>query len=81
MYRSVLTGLFEPTEGTAYIYDSNIRRHMDIIRQNLGICPQHNILFDRYMYMVIIVCIPPVCIGIVLLGICEIGCGKLYMYV
>ena len=48
--RSVLTGLFEPTVGTAYIYDSNIRRHMDIIRQNLGICPQHNILFDRYMY-------------------------------
>jgi ATP-binding cassette subfamily A (ABC1) protein 1 len=46
--RSVLTGLYEPTAGTAYIYGSNIRRHMDIIRQNLGICPQHNILFDRY---------------------------------
>ena len=47
--RSVLTGLYEPTAGTAYIYGSNIRRHMDIIRQNLGICPQHNILFDRYV--------------------------------
>lgn len=49
-----MTGLYEPTAGTAYIYGSNIRRHMDIIRQNLGICPQHNILFDRYvlyMYM------------------------------
>ena len=22
---------------------------MDIIRQDLGICPQHNILFDRYV--------------------------------
>ena len=49
----MLTGLYEPTAGTAFIYGSNIRKHMDIIRQNLGICPQHNILFDRYMYMYI----------------------------
>ena len=47
--RSLLTGLFEPTSGTASIYGNDIRRHMDIIRQSLGICPQHNVLFDKYV--------------------------------
>jgi len=42
-----VTGLFEPTAGTAYVYGNSIRRHMDIIRQSMGICPQHNILFDK----------------------------------
>lgn len=44
---SVLTGLFEPTAGTAHIYGLSIKRHMDMIRQSLGMCPQHNILFDN----------------------------------
>ena len=47
VYRSLLTGLFEPTSGTASVYGNDIRHHMDIIRQSLGICPQHNILFDK----------------------------------
>ena len=47
MIRSVLTGLFEPTGGTAHIYGCNIRTQMDLIRQNLGMCPQHNILIDQ----------------------------------
>lgn len=47
LYRSLLTGLFEPTSGTAHIYGNNIRSQMDLIRQNLGICPQHNILMDK----------------------------------
>lgn len=44
--RSILTGLFEPTDGTAYIYGYDIRSEMDNIRKSLGMCPQHNVLFD-----------------------------------
>ncbi|XP_053179119.1 phospholipid-transporting ATPase ABCA1 [Scomber japonicus] len=43
---SVLTGLFPPTWGTVYIKGMDIRYHMDIIRRTLGVCPQHNVLFD-----------------------------------
>lgn len=43
---SILTGLFEPTDGTAYIYGYDIRSEMDNIRKSLGMCPQHNVLFD-----------------------------------
>ena len=44
---SILTGLFPPTEGTAYIYGCDIRMDMDKIRRSLGMCPQHNVLFDK----------------------------------
>lgn len=44
--RSILTGLFPPTSGTAYILGKDIRFEMSTIRQNLGVCPQHNVLFD-----------------------------------
>ncbi|XP_069558445.1 phospholipid-transporting ATPase ABCA1 isoform X1 [Brachyistius frenatus] len=43
---SVLTGLFPPTSGTVYIKGMDIRNDMDIIRRTLGVCPQHNVLFD-----------------------------------
>ncbi|KAL7396790.1 hypothetical protein ABVT39_011869 [Epinephelus coioides] len=43
---SVLTGLFPPTSGTVYIKGMDIRYDMDIIRRTLGVCPQHNVLFD-----------------------------------
>ncbi|XP_016402853.1 retinal-specific ATP-binding cassette transporter-like, partial [Sinocyclocheilus rhinocerous] len=43
---SILTGLFPPTSGTAYIYGQDIRTEMDAIRQSLGMCPQYNILFN-----------------------------------
>uniref|UniRef100_A0A3P8SHL2 P-type phospholipid transporter n=1 Tax=Amphiprion percula TaxID=161767 RepID=A0A3P8SHL2_AMPPE len=45
---SILTGMFPPTSGTATIYGQDIRTDMDTIRQSLGMCPQHNILF-QYM--------------------------------
>ena len=48
---SILTGLFPPTSGTAFIYGEDIRFDMDRIRHNLGMCPQHNVLFDRYTTM------------------------------
>ncbi|XP_074136153.1 phospholipid-transporting ATPase ABCA1 [Sminthopsis crassicaudata] len=43
---SILTGLFPPTSGTAYILGKDIRSELSTIRQNLGVCPQHNVLFD-----------------------------------
>ena len=44
---SMLTGLFPPTSGTAYINGFDITTDIDLVRRSLGICPQHNILFDR----------------------------------
>ena len=44
---SLLTGLFEPTSGTAYINGYNIQKDQDEIRKSLGFCPQHNVLFDE----------------------------------
>ncbi|XP_036410765.1 retinal-specific phospholipid-transporting ATPase ABCA4-like [Megalops cyprinoides] len=44
---SILTGLFPPTSGTAHIYGKDILTEMDSIRQSLGMCPQHNILFQH----------------------------------
>ena len=46
-HRSLLTGLFPATSGDATIYGKSITRDMDIIRQSLGVCPQHNVLFDK----------------------------------
>lgn len=45
-FRSILTGLFPPTSGTAFILGKDIRSELSTIRQNLGVCPQHNVLFD-----------------------------------
>ncbi len=44
---SILTGLFPPSAGTARINGLDIRRDMDSIRTSLGMCPQHNVLFDK----------------------------------
>uniref|UniRef100_A0AAY4A5Y8 P-type phospholipid transporter n=1 Tax=Denticeps clupeoides TaxID=299321 RepID=A0AAY4A5Y8_9TELE len=43
---SILTGLFAPTSGTAFINGYDIRTDMDTIRKHLGMCPQHNVLFN-----------------------------------
>nr|QUF59426.1 ATP-binding cassette transporter Abca2 [Brachionus angularis] len=44
---SILTGLIPATSGYALIYDKDIRTDINLIRKNLGFCPQHNILFDK----------------------------------
>uniref|UniRef100_A0ABM5G8V5 Retinal-specific phospholipid-transporting ATPase ABCA4 n=1 Tax=Pogona vitticeps TaxID=103695 RepID=A0ABM5G8V5_9SAUR len=44
---SILTGLFPPTSGTILVGGQDIQTHMDSIRQNLGMCPQYNILFNH----------------------------------
>ena len=45
---SMLTGLYEATGGSAYYDGYNIlsSNNMDIFRTTLGICPQHDVLFD-----------------------------------
>ncbi|XP_072366635.1 retinal-specific phospholipid-transporting ATPase ABCA4 isoform X1 [Scyliorhinus torazame] len=44
---SMLIGLFPPTSGTAVINGKDIRTNIDAIRQDIGMCPQHNILFNN----------------------------------
>ncbi|KAM9335582.1 phospholipid-transporting ATPase ABCA1 [Symphorus nematophorus] len=44
---SILTGLFPPTSGTALINGYDIHTDMDSIRNYLGMCPQHNVLFNE----------------------------------
>jgi len=45
---SMLTGLYEATEGSAYFDNYNIlgSNNMEEFRTILGICPQHDVLFD-----------------------------------
>lgn len=43
---SVLTGMLQPSSGTAMINGYDIRTNMDKARGSIGLCPQHNILFD-----------------------------------
>ncbi|XP_075395947.1 retinal-specific phospholipid-transporting ATPase ABCA4 [Tenrec ecaudatus] len=42
---SILTGLLPPTSGTVLIGGKDIETSLDAVRQSLGMCPQHNILF------------------------------------
>lgn len=43
---SVLTGLFPPTKGDCIIYNYSIRKDLSKLRESMGICPQHNVIFD-----------------------------------
>jgi len=43
---SVLTGLYSPTSGSARINGHSITGNMDKVRESLGLCPQHNMLFE-----------------------------------
>ena len=42
---SMLTGLISPDAGTAIIEGLDINENIDEIRRNLGVCPQHDVLF------------------------------------
>jgi len=44
---SMLTGLFPPTSGNAYLGSYDIKHQMSQARESLGLCPQHNMLFDK----------------------------------
>ncbi|XP_053689795.1 phospholipid-transporting ATPase ABCA3-like [Sabethes cyaneus] len=44
---SMLTGMFSPTSGTAVVNGFDIRYDIQRLRDSLGLCPQHNVLFDE----------------------------------
>lgn len=41
----MLTGEITISSGDAFIYGRSIRYNMEAIRQSIGFCPQHNILW------------------------------------
>lgn len=44
---NILTGLIPPTEGEVYINNYNVRTHTRKARSGIGLCPQHNVLFEE----------------------------------
>lgn len=44
---SMLTGMFSPSSGTALINGHDIRTDIEGVRRSLGLCPQHNVLFNE----------------------------------
>ncbi|XP_008586239.1 PREDICTED: LOW QUALITY PROTEIN: ATP-binding cassette sub-family A member 7 [Galeopterus variegatus] len=43
---SILSGLFPPSGGSAFVLGHNVCTSMEAIRPHLGVCPQYNVLFD-----------------------------------
>ncbi|XP_048529978.1 ABC transporter A family member 7-like isoform X1 [Triticum urartu] len=43
---SMMVGLTKPTSGTAYAHGMDIRMDMDNIYTNMGVCPQHDLLWE-----------------------------------
>ena len=43
----MLTGLLKPTGGDATIFGHSILDSMDMIRENMGVCPQHDVLWPQ----------------------------------
>ncbi|KAF5273687.1 hypothetical protein FQA39_LY07377 [Lamprigera yunnana] len=44
---NMLTGMISPSRGNAIVGGYNIRTNINRVRQNLGFCPQFNILFNE----------------------------------
>ena len=44
--RSILSGLFPPTAGSACVLGHDVRSNMAAIQPHLGVCPQYSVLFD-----------------------------------
>ncbi|KAK3121636.1 hypothetical protein QOZ80_8BG0657760 [Eleusine coracana subsp. coracana] len=43
---SMMIGLIPPTSGNAYVYGMDIKTDMDEIYTNMGVCPQHDLLWE-----------------------------------
>ncbi|CAL5198359.1 unnamed protein product [Lathyrus oleraceus] len=43
---SMMIGLTKPTSGAAYVQGLDIRNHMDGIYTSMGVCPQHDLLWE-----------------------------------
>merc|ERR1712159_383046 len=48
---NMLTGLFPPTSGNAYVGGKSIKSGMDAIYADMGICPQHDLLWPNLTAM------------------------------
>ena len=42
----MLTGLISKTRGTAQVYEKDMFDQADEVRELMGVCPQHDVLFD-----------------------------------
>ncbi|KAG8510526.1 ATP-binding cassette sub-family A member 13 [Galemys pyrenaicus] len=43
----MLTGLYPPTSGTIIINGKNLKTDLSMVRTELGVCPQRDVLFDN----------------------------------
>ncbi|CAM0951101.1 unnamed protein product [Alopecurus aequalis] len=43
---SMMIGIIPPTSGTAYVHGMDIRTDMNDIYTNIGVCPQHDLLWE-----------------------------------
>uniref|UniRef100_A0A0E0ERC5 ABC transporter domain-containing protein n=1 Tax=Oryza meridionalis TaxID=40149 RepID=A0A0E0ERC5_9ORYZ len=43
---SMMIGLVKPTSGTSYVHGMDINMDMDHIYTNMGVCPQHDLLWE-----------------------------------
>lgn len=43
---SILTGTSEATDGTADVGGFNLNTEKDLVKQIIGICPQHDVLWE-----------------------------------
>lgn len=46
MYVIEILGFLPPTSGTALVNGFDIREDITSVRSSLGLCPQHDVLFD-----------------------------------
>ncbi len=42
----MLTGMLMPSGGDAMLHGNSIKRDTDEVRRSLGLCQQHDVLFD-----------------------------------
>ncbi|CAG9570303.1 putative ATP-binding cassette protein subfamily A,member 2 [Leishmania major strain Friedlin] len=44
---NMMTGMVEPDAGDCYVYGNSVRNELEKVRQQIGYCPQHNILWPN----------------------------------
>ncbi|KAF6775082.1 hypothetical protein AHF37_05033 [Paragonimus kellicotti] len=45
---SILTGLYPPTSGTAFVNGHDIQKDIESVRKSLGFCPQEDVYFKNF---------------------------------
>ncbi len=45
-YAFAISGFINPSSGTAIVNGYDIKKDIAKVRKSLGLCPQHNVLFD-----------------------------------